>query len=67
MIVPDRRLRVLHELLGLVEGDDVARVEAAIRQHRRALEDRRDEADYPTAFAASPSADAPRDESGKPT
>ena len=56
MIVNDRRLRALHRLLRHVDGDDAARVQEAIRQHRRGLEDRQDEAEYPTVFGTSSSA-----------
>ena len=60
MIVMDSRLRALNRLLRRVEGDDVARVQDAIRRHRRLLEDQQNEASYPTTFAV------PRDESDEP-
>jgi hypothetical protein len=63
VIVHDRRLRALHRLLRDVEGDDIARVQEAIRQHQRVLEDRQYEAEYPTAFGTSSSAVAALNES----
>ena len=53
VIARDHRLRVLDRLLGRVEGDDVARVQDAIRQHRRVLEDRQDAAEFPSLFDTS--------------
>ena len=50
MIGDDHQLRVLFALLRRVEGDEVLRVQDAIRQRRRVLEDEQQEAEFPNAF-----------------